>query len=208
MGRGMNQLDYAIIILNAMGAVYGLRQGGIRMLTSVVSLAAALYFASMHYLGAGTLAERELGIAPTAGSVAGYIVVFVVVFAAVQIIGSAAINLLHMVHMGSLDRIVGAVIGAGVANVIGGLAVMLLAAVLPANAELLKESQVAPRLLAYNEVLLSYIPESAKQAYEENRDDLMRSWIMNAAKAHAASSNEPHEPEPEPSPSPDTAAAR
>lgn len=196
----MNQLDYAIIIFNALGAVYGLRQGALRMLTSVVSLGAAIYFASIHYLSAGALAERELGIAPTAGSVAGYIVVFVVVFAAVQVIGSAAINLLHMVHMGLLDRMVGAVLGAGITSVVAGLAVMLLAAVLPVNAALLRESQVAPRLLAYNEALLSYIPENAKRAYQENRDDLMRSWILNAAKAREAS--------PEASPSPDANAAK
>ena len=39
-----------------------------------------------------------------------------------------------------------------------------------------------PMLLAYNEMLVGYIPGDAKLAYERNRDDLMRYWVQNAVK--------------------------
>lgn len=194
----MNALDDAIIIANVVGAVYGIRQGALRMATTVVSLGAAIYLASIQYQTVGALAEHQFGIDPTEGSVAGYIIVFVVVFAAVQLIGSAAINLLHMVHMGFLDRLAGAVIGAGVASVIAGLAVMLMAAMLPTDAAILKESEVAPRLFAYNEALVQFIPEKAKLAYQENRDELMRNWTLKAERAAA----------PSPAPSPSSSAAK
>jgi len=78
---------------------------------------------------------------------------------------------------------------------VAGLAVMLLTTVLPANAALLRESQAAPLLLAYDAMLVRYIPDQAKEAYERNRDALMRSWIAAAAKNAISES-------PTPSPSP------
>ena len=63
-----------------------------------------------------------------------------------------------------------------------GLAVMLMAAVMPPDAAILRNSQLVPMLLAYNEMLVGYIPGDAKLAYERNRDDLMKYWVQNAMK--------------------------
>jgi uncharacterized membrane protein required for colicin V production len=86
------------------------------------------------------------------------------------------------VHMNPLDRLAGGLLGAAIAGVFGGLIVMLMAAVLPPDAALLRNSQLVPMLLAYNEMLVGYIPGDAKLAYEHNRDDLMRFWVQNAMK--------------------------
>ena len=45
----MNGLDYAIIAAIAVGALYGLSRGALRMLTSVLSLVVAVYVASIKY---------------------------------------------------------------------------------------------------------------------------------------------------------------
>jgi hypothetical protein len=37
-------------------------------------------------------------------------------------------------------------------------------------------------LLAYNEMLVGLIPGDARQVYERNRDELMKSWVLNAMK--------------------------
>jgi hypothetical protein len=66
--------------------------------------------------------------------------------------------------------------------VFAGLAVMLLAAVMPPDAAILRNSQMVPMLLAYNEMLVDYIPGDAKLAYQRNRDDLMKYWVQNATK--------------------------
>ena len=87
-----------------------------------------------------------------------------------------------MVHLSPLDRLAGGLLGAGVAAVFAGIAVMLMAAVMPPDAALLHNSQLVPMLLAYNEMLVGYIPGDAKLAYERNRDDLMRFWVQNAMK--------------------------
>jgi uncharacterized membrane protein required for colicin V production len=187
--NGLNGLDYAAIALLAIGAIYGLQRGALRMVTSVVSLAAAIYFASFYYNKAGTFAETQLGLSHTVGAVVGYIAVFAVIFAAVELIGSTAIRLAHIVHLNPIDRLAGGLLGAGIAAVFAGLAVMLLAAVMPPDAALLRDSQLVPMLLAYNEMLVGYIPGDARLAYERNRDDLMKYWVHNAmTRVNAAAS--------------------
>jgi uncharacterized membrane protein required for colicin V production len=180
--NGLNGLDYVGIALIAIGAIYGLQRGAFRMVTSVVSLAAAIYFASIYYSSAGALAEAQLGSSHTVGAVIGYVAVFALVFAAIEIVGSFASRLMHIVHLSPLDRLAGGLLGAGVAAVFAGLIVMLMAATLPPDASLLRNSQLMPMLLAYNEMLVGYIPGDAKMAYERNRDDLMKYWVQNAMK--------------------------
>ena len=178
----MNGLDYCAVALFGIGAIYGLQKGALRMVTSVVSLGAAVYFASLYYTKAGAFAESQMGSSHTVASVIGYVAVFALIFTAVEMIGSAAIRLMHIVHMSTIDRLAGGLLGAGIAAVFAGLAVMLLAAVMPPNAELLRNSQLVPMLLAYNEMLVGYIPGEAKVSYERNRDDLMKYWVRNATK--------------------------
>jgi uncharacterized membrane protein required for colicin V production len=182
MMNGLNGFDFVGVVLLAIGAIYGLQRGALRMVTSVVALAAAIYFASIYYNMAGAFAETKLGSSHTVGAVVGYVVVFALIFSAVEIIGSFAIRLIHLVHMNPLDRLAGGLLGAAIAGVFGGLIVMLMAAVLPPDAALLRNSQLVPMLLAYNEMLVGYIPGDAKLAYEHNRDDLMRFWVQNAMK--------------------------
>jgi uncharacterized membrane protein required for colicin V production len=182
----MNGLDYLAVALFAIGAIYGLQRGALRMITSVVSLAAAIYFASLYYARAGAFAESQLGTSHIVGAVIGYVAVFALIFTAVEMIGSSAIRLLQIAHLSTLDRLAGGLLGAAVAAVFAGLGVMLLAAVMPADSPLLRNSQLVPMLLAYNEMLVGYIPGDAKIAYERNRDDLMKYWDQNATKGVGA----------------------
>src|SRR5713101_6426185 len=101
----MNGLDYMAVALFAIGAIYGLQRGALRMVTSVVSLAAAVYFASLYYSKAGAFAETQMGSSHTVGAVIGYVAVFALIFTAVEMIGSAAIRLLQIAHMSTLDRL-------------------------------------------------------------------------------------------------------
>ena len=67
--NGLNGLDFVGVALLAIGAIYGLQRGALRMVTSVVALAAAIYFASIYYNKAGAFAETELGSSHTVGAV-------------------------------------------------------------------------------------------------------------------------------------------
>jgi len=201
--NGLNGFDYVAIVLFTFGAIYGLQRGALRMVTSVVALAAAIYFASLYYLKAGSFAETQFGTSHTVGAAIGFVAVFALIFAAVEIIGSFAIRLTQVVHLSPLDRLAGGLLGAGVAAVFAGLAVMLLAAVMPADAAILRDSKLVPMLLAYNEMLVGYIPGDAKLSYERHRDELMKYWVQNAMKV-ANSASVATAPSPAASPSPST----
>src|SRR5258708_22360966 len=85
--NAMNGLDYLAVALFVIGAIYGLQRGALRMVTSVVSLAAAIYFASLYYTRAGAFAETQLSTSHTVGAVIGYVAVFALIFSAVEMIG-------------------------------------------------------------------------------------------------------------------------
>jgi uncharacterized membrane protein required for colicin V production len=201
MRDAMNLFDFVVIGFVAAGSIYGLRQGLLQMLTAALALLGAIYVASVYYATAGKLAQDNFGADPTVAAVIGYLAVFVIVFSAIQVIGMTVVRLIHFVNLGWIDRLAGSLLGASMVAVSAGIAVMLLAAVLPANAGLLAGSRLAPALIAYDNALVNYIPQRAKEAYEENRDTLMRNWIARAQRAVAQSS-----PSPQASPSPGAAA--
>lgn len=187
----MNGLDYAIVGVAVFGAVYGVSRGVLRMVTSATSLVAAVYFASSYHSTAGAFAQKELAISPAVGAAIGYVAVFGLVFVGVEIAGSILIRLLNVVHMSWVDRLGGGVVGAAVASVIAGLAVLLLTALLAADAPLLRESRLAPEALAYNRMLLAYIPVEVRDAYQLRHDELMRYWLARAQEAAASPTASP-----------------
>jgi membrane protein required for colicin V production len=183
----MNAFDFVVVAAVAFGALHGLRNGLLTMITSFVALIAALYLASLHYSEAAAIIARQFGTNPTLATVMGYVAVFLVVFIAVQFVGSMIVGVLRMASLGWIDRLAGGFLGGAIAAAVAGLAVMLLTTVLPANAELLRNSEAAPMLLAYDAMLVRYIPEEAKQAYQRNRDILIRAWIAQASKRSSGS---------------------
>jgi membrane protein required for colicin V production len=178
----MNAFDFVVLAVVAFGAIHGLRNGLLTMVTSFVALVAALYLASLHYSETAAIIARQFGTNPTLATVLGYVAVFLVVFIAVQFVGGMIVSVLTMASLGWIDRLAGGFLGGAIAAAVAGLAVMLLTTVLPANAALLRNSESAPMLLAYDAMLVRYIPEEAKEAYQRNRDILIRAWIAGASK--------------------------
>ncbi|HEY6395339.1 MAG TPA: CvpA family protein [Candidatus Binataceae bacterium] len=71
----MNGFDYVVIASVAAGTIYGLRQGLLSMVTSVASLGAGFYVASMYYVKAGEIASKQLGLQGATSAVIGYLIV-------------------------------------------------------------------------------------------------------------------------------------
>jgi membrane protein required for colicin V production len=178
----MNVFDFVVLAVVAFGALHGLRNGLLTMVTSFIALIAALYLASVHYAEAASIIAHQFATNPTLATVLGYVAVFLAVFIAVQFVGGMIVGVLRMASLGWIDRLAGGFLGGAIAAAVAGLAVMLLTTVLPANAALLRDSEAAPVLLAYDAMLVRYIPEEAKQAYQRNRDILIRAWVAEASK--------------------------
>ncbi len=178
----MNGLDYIILMVIAMGALRGLSQGALRMVTSIVSLLGGVYLASIYYRQAAAVAQQRFGAEPTLAAVIGFLALFALVFAAIEMIGASVTRAIDIVHLGWADRLAGAALGAAIAGVVMGLLVMMMTAAMPGDAEVLRNSQLAPRLMVYNQVLVNYIPENVKVAYFEKRALLVHYWMESEAR--------------------------
>jgi uncharacterized membrane protein required for colicin V production len=176
----MNGLDVMIIAVLALGGFYGLGRGALRMLTSVLSLLAAIYLASVYYPPLGALAARQLKVNAELAAVIGYVVVFVVVVAAVEAAGQIVDRLVRTIHLSWINRLAGAAVGAALGLLVTGLGLMLMTAVLPAGTPLLRNSQLAPSTLAFAQSLIGFIPPELKQTYETKRLQLERYWVEHA----------------------------
>lgn len=193
----MNGLDYAIILLVSLGALYGLNQGALRMLTSLASVVCGIYFASIYYSSAARLAQPQLGLSPVASAVVGYVVLFAAVFAAIEIVGRFAIRFIHVIHLSWVDRLAGSALGAALMGVMAGVSAMLLTALLPPNAPLLRNSTLAPRLLNYNRLLVDYLPDEAKTMFGTKQAELESYWTRSVPRSSAPAASRKASPAPE-----------
>lgn len=172
----MNWLDYALLIIIGLSVVHGLSHGALRMLTSILSFALGIYAASMWHGHAGALAQSHLGTSPVTSDIIGYVTIFLLVFAAVEIAGQRIIGLAQLVHLNLVDRLAGAVFGAMLGVIFAGLNIILLTTLLPPNYPLLQNSELAPKILSTDQNLLGYVPSRMRQMYQAKRDQLGRFW--------------------------------
>ncbi len=189
----MNTLDYAIVGVTVFGALYGVSRGVLRMATSLASLVAGIYCAAQYHSTGGAMVERALG--PSAGStviaVLGYIAVFAIVFAGVEAAGNILIRLLQIVHLNWADRLSGGLVGAAVAAVMAGFGMVMLTTFLPSDSMLMRESKLAPHVMAYNQALMAYVPAEIRDAYQVRRDALVRYWLEHSPGAGSPASAAP-----------------
>lgn len=180
MAANLNGLDYTIIAVIGLGAIYGFSRGALRMVTSLLSLIGGLYAASLYHGAAADFAGREFGAGAATARIIGYVAVFVLVFLAIEIVGNMTIRLVQLVRMGWIDRLIGGAAGAALATIALGFAIMAMMVLLPARAEILKNSQLAPELLTWDNRLLDCIPPELKAQYESRRADFMALWEAQA----------------------------
>ena len=179
----MNPLDLVILAVVALGAIFGLLRGALRMATSIVALAAGVYVASIYYPRVAEFAQQRFGLGPAAAAAVGYVMVFAAVFAVIAAIGEVFGRLVHIVRLGWIDRLSGAAVGVAVSGAMVGLSLMILTATLPVDAAILRQSKLAPVMLRYAETLIAYVPEELKDAYRVKRDELWRLWLERAPSA-------------------------
>jgi membrane protein required for colicin V production len=178
MLAGMNGLDYAIIAIVAVVALHGFTRGAIRMATSIVSLIAGIYLASVYYGRAAQIAATYLKTGPALSQAIGYAGVFGIVFIGIEYAGGRATRIVRAIHLSWADRAAGALLGASLGAIIAGLIVLGLTAAMPDNSPVLAGSKLAPKVLRYNQMLLAYVPPQVKEEYERKRGELLRKWAQ------------------------------
>jgi uncharacterized membrane protein required for colicin V production len=176
---GFNNLDYIIIAIVALGGLYGLGRGVLRMVTSLLSLIFGIAAALTWYGRVSTFVHQHFDTSPLVSTVIGYVVVFLGVSALIEFIGRRLTALVYIVHLSWIDRIGGALLGAALGAVLAGIAVILISSAAPADASIIDNSQLAPRVLAFDQALVGYVPQQFKDLYQEKSEALKQSWNVH-----------------------------
>jgi uncharacterized membrane protein required for colicin V production len=172
----MNKLDYLILAIVAIAALYGLGRGALRMMTSILSIVLGVVVAAAGAARAGAIVQYYFGSSPEVSTAAGYVILFLAVVIAVELVGRRIIIFAHIINLNWIDRLGGLIFGAALGVVLAGVNVLLLSGVIASSEPLLRDSQMAPRVIAWNQALLAYVPPKLKSMYEQKRDDLRRYW--------------------------------
>src|SRR5208282_6735271 len=124
------------------------------MVTSILSVILGIAAAAAWYERASAVVVRYFPTtSSTVAAVIGYVAVFMAVAAAIQFAGRRVVRLAHIINLNWIDRVGGALFGAALAAAFAGFDVGLLTVVLPADSTLVRDSELAPRAVAYNESL-------------------------------------------------------
>jgi membrane protein required for colicin V production len=106
----MNIVDLIIILILAAGVLTGLRQGLILELAFIVGVFVALFVAKAGYKPVRSLIDGAIHQASWR-TTASYLIVFVVVWAAIIALARGIRRAMRLLMMGWLDRLGGAVLG-------------------------------------------------------------------------------------------------
>lgn len=105
-------LDFVIIAILGIGVWRGWKTGALRQLASLAALAAAFLFAGALAEKIGEVVVESIGLSPRTGPAVGFLVVLVGIFAAAQATAHAARKFLQAIRLGSIDSLVGGILGA------------------------------------------------------------------------------------------------
>ncbi len=172
----MNWLDYVILAAIGLGAIFGSGRGILRIASSLIALVAAVYLAALYYQAAGGYLTRAFSVQPGTGAVLGYIVIFLTVMVVVAWGGAKLAELVRAVHMSWADRLGGAVVGAALGALLAGLIVVVTTVTLPADTPVIRQSQLAPRVLDYSHNLAGFVPAQIRDAYYYRESQLITYW--------------------------------
>ncbi len=185
----MNGLDYLILGLIGLGAIRGSAGGVLRIASSLIGLVAAVYLASVYDHEAGEYLARSLSVRPEVAAALGYVFVLVAVLVTVSWGGAKLTELIQAVHLTWADRLGGALVGSALGALVAGFVVVIMTAVMPAEASIVRRSRLAPNVLEFNHVLAGFVPQDVRDAYMRREAQLIQYWNEHRGDAHEAESS-------------------
>ena len=122
----MEVIDIIILILIGVGVIQGLMKGSMKELASVVGFVAGLLLARALF---GTVAEQlapALGTSITIAQILSFILIWVAVPIGCSLVASVLTKALEVVHLGWLNRLAGAMLGAVKMMLLVGIGIYVL----------------------------------------------------------------------------------
>ena len=151
----MNWLDIVIITIVAISAILGLFRGAIRTLFGIAGLIVGIFLAGRYHNSLASLLSAD---GATWSQVAAYAIIVVSVLIIMLVIGCLIERAVHLVMLGWLDKLLGFILGAGLATSLCAAALAIVYEIFPEAANIISQSAIAGFLIAKFPHILTLIP--------------------------------------------------
>ena len=176
----MNALDFIILSISFISGLFGFFRGFIRGVFSILSLVLGLILAVKFYHVPGHLLSSWIKD-PMIRNIIGFIVTFIGVSLVITLIGIIIRKVFTVCKLGSLDRVLGVVLGSLKGIFIGMVIIFLLIFFLPSDHPLLIKSRLSLYLVGLGEIPLEVAPDKIKDKINSKKEILLDHWKGNPA---------------------------
>lgn len=108
----LSVLDWIIIAIIALGVVFGFMKGAVKQAATIVGLIAGLLLARALFSQLGEKLAVELGTTVSVAQVIAFFMIWILVPVVFLILASMLTKALEIVHLGTVNRLLGALLGA------------------------------------------------------------------------------------------------
>lgn len=161
----LTAFDWFILILALWSTVRGLLRGLIRELFALVALITGILFAAWNYVAFAAWLAPWIS-SPASASIAAFLLLVTGITLAVLLVGRMVRSAAHLVGLGLLDRLGGALFGLGRAALLGAGILLAAATWLPSQT-ILRDSRLAPPLLEIAHIAAGFTPLSLQAVVAE-----------------------------------------
>ena len=176
----MNALDFIILFIIFTSGLYSLFRGFIREVFSILSLVLGLLLAvKFYHMPAHQLSSwvNDLMIR----NLIGFIFIFIGVSLVITLIGTIIRRVFTLCKLGSLDRVLGVLLGLLKGIFICMVIIFLLIFFLPNDHPLLIQSRLSLYLVGLGEIVLEAAPDKIKDKINSKKKILLDYWKRNPA---------------------------
>ncbi len=183
MNIGLADLIMGAVIV--VSVIYSVVKGFIKEVFIIIAIVVGLAAATRFYPSARNVILPFLRN-PTVSSVAGFLVLFLLVAALLIILGNAISKTIHFLRLGFLDRLLGGLLGAFKGLLICGIGCMIILAFIPKGEQMLRDSSLAPQVVYLTSRFFSLFPQDVKERLER-RLKLLKPPVEKAVSLHPSS---------------------
>ncbi|WP_051283952.1 CvpA family protein [Desulforegula conservatrix] len=173
----MNLFDVVSLSILSYCVLRGIFRGIIKEASAIIGVIAGFYCSYTYY----GLAAKKLALyitTPAYANIAGFLLVFSVVFGVINLIGTGIRYVLNIALLGWADRLSGAVFGGIKAIMISSVILIALTTFLPSDSPTLAGSKTAPYITSLSETMIRVVPQEFKTEFRNKIKGVRKIWDL------------------------------
>jgi membrane protein required for colicin V production len=151
----MNWLDIVIIVVAVLSGIWGLRQGIIKTAFGIAGLIGGIILAGRYYGGLAALLSPS---GATWANIAAYAIILIATLVVASVIGNLVAKLVHIILLGSLDKLGGFVFGVFIGCLLCAAVLAIVGKYYPGTEAVISQSVIAKFLMGGFPLLLALLP--------------------------------------------------